>query len=139
MKSIYEEFLIDLSVQFDLPVEMVLRTEEIVMNGITVRFINQEEQAMIGLLANVGCLNEGQAQAQMRLLLEANMMWAGTGGATLSVLPGSDTVLLTHLCPMYEIDMTILAENIAIFVDVAAFWIAKLTEKTEKIHFLLID
>jgi hypothetical protein len=44
-------------------------------------------------------------EAACRKLLEANLFWRGTGGATLSLLPGSDEIVLATRRPLAGLDV----------------------------------
>lgn len=87
--------------------------------AVTIHF--QARDADILLYASLGGLPEDNPQAAMRRLLRANFLWRDTGGATLSLTPGGETVLAQAL-PPGDLDFSAFQERFTAFARTAARW-----------------
>lgn len=65
----------------------------------------------------------GDKEAACRRLLEANLFWRGTDGATLSLLPESDNIVLTMRQPLEGLDAAGLQDLIE-----------RMVEQSERLH-----
>jgi hypothetical protein len=65
----------------------------------------------------VGDLPAGAIDGLLRTLLEANHVWDGSRGATWSL--SGESVVLSRLFPLPELESEILATELAVFVEVA--------------------
>lgn len=82
-----------------------------------------EEGGSVVIFTSLGQL-EGTAQSErvMRLMLEANALWAGTGGCTLGVQSGTGAVILCIRAPLAVCNAGTLARMIDAFADIALLW-----------------
>lgn len=58
----------------------------------------------------------------MLLMLQANAMWAGTGGGTLGIQAGSSTILLCGRAPLQLCDAQALAAGLDAFSQISLLW-----------------
>ncbi|OZI68633.1 type III secretion system chaperone [Bordetella genomosp. 1] len=58
----------------------------------------------------------------MRLMLEANALWVGTGGCTLGLQAGTGAALLSARLPLVQCGAQALSGALDGFVDVALLW-----------------
>ncbi len=65
----------------------------------------------------------GDKEAACRRLLEANLFWRGTDGATLSLLPETDNIVLTMRQPLDGLD----AEGLQDLIE-------RMVEQSERLH-----
>lgn len=65
----------------------------------------------------VGSLPEGRVEGVLRRLLEANHLWDASRGATWSL--SADEVILSRLLPLPELELEVLAAELASFAEVA--------------------
>lgn len=82
-----------------------------------------EEAGNVVLFTSVGQIDNNREPASvMRLMLEANALWVGTGGCTLGVQSGSGAVLLCIRAPLALCSAGSLARMVDAFADVALLW-----------------
>jgi len=93
---------------------------------ITVNIEHDAQLAMLTFFCRLGTVEPARAAEIYPLLLEANVLWAGTGGATLGVMPEDRSVLLCY----QEADALMTGPRFAVllrgFVDVAEFWMGRI-------------
>ncbi|HLO75809.1 MAG TPA: CesT family type III secretion system chaperone [Magnetospirillum sp.] len=71
---------------------------------------------------DLGEVAGGNAAEIIRNLLEANLIWAGTGGATIGLHPDTSHAILAYRTPMEGLNGEMLAAAISQFATVAAYW-----------------
>ena len=82
-----------------------------------------EDTGNVVLFTSLGqAASHVQPDRLMRLMLEANALWAGTGGCTLGVQSGTGAVLLCIRAPLALCTAGSLARMIDAFADVALLW-----------------
>lgn len=129
--SRYEQLLRNYATILDLePVSLLLATQEIVVNDVTVSLMLDGD-------ANTGdvvfCTNLGipAHPAQVHtLMLQANALWAGTGGCTLGLQHGTGAVLLAGRTPLPLCHARLLADMLSAFADISRRWKAVIVETT---------
>jgi hypothetical protein len=83
----------------------------------------QVEDGRLMLLASLGRLPTGEKSAPaMKSLLAANALWEGTRGATLSIEPTSDEVLLAQRWTLAELEKTGIQSALETFLAVITHW-----------------
>ena len=104
------------------PVHLLLATQEIVIQGITVSLMLDGDE-------NIGdvvfCTNLGvpaRSESLHVVMLQANALWAGTGGCTLGLQHGTGSVLLAGRTPLPLCHAKGFADMIGAFVDIALRW-----------------
>jgi len=80
------------------------------------------------LSAEVGVAPAPAEPAMLEALLEANLFWSGTGGATLSMDPSSRRVFLHERCLASALAPDRLETMLERFVNAAESWAAKVSE-----------
>jgi uncharacterized protein (DUF58 family) len=84
-------------------------------NGGNMYFILDAASAALVVWLPAGILPAEPAQAAtvLRQLMQANLFWGGTNGATLSLAADGETVILQRRVPLYGLD----GEELAFFVE----------------------
>ncbi len=81
-----------------------------------------EQSGRLFLYADLGDAPDGLGEAFHRELLAANLMWQGTGGATLSLDPAGRRFVLGHAVPVDRIGEVDFVATVERFVDIAEIW-----------------
>jgi hypothetical protein len=86
-----------------------------------------ERSSNLVLFAALGSLPVEGRERALALLMEANLFWSGTGGATLALEPGANVVMLHHQvrADMEQADFEALLQQ---FVDLSDYWSGKLAD-----------
>lgn len=84
------------------------------------------------LFTPLGQLNDDARPTGAELLLQANLFWSGTGGATLAMQPGDHAVMLHDRQAAAALDDTGLERWIETFVSVAEQWVGIINELNER-------
>lgn len=66
--------------------------------------------------STIAALPAGKAEAALRALMQANLFWTGTAGATLGLMPDSDDVVLAIRRPVDGLDVAALRDLIELMV-----------------------
>ncbi|CAM3963532.1 type III secretion system chaperone [Bordetella muralis] len=121
--SRYEHLLSNYAAILGLePVQLLLAAQEIVVNGITVSLMPEGDEDIGDI---VFCTNLGVpacSESLHVLMLQANALWAGTGGCTLGLQHGTGSVLLAGRTPLPLCHAKGFADMIGAFVDIALRW-----------------
>ncbi|MEC4720750.1 CesT family type III secretion system chaperone [Noviherbaspirillum sp. CPCC 100848] len=112
---------------------------EIVVDKLSISILYEDEISSdnVVCVAQLGMPAEPGAGIY-RTLLEANLMWAGTGGATLGLHPDTGQVCIAYKQPLDTLDGEGLGEVIDQFADIAAYWrdeISRITVQPVTHHF----
>lgn len=141
MSEIYFNLLHELAIFLGLSPEELRGTEELVIDDLPVglTFSGDDEIADLVFFADLGKPAPDRDASVHRVLLEANGLWAGTGGATLGLHSGSGNLLICARVPLEGTTAPGLAEVLDVFVDTAHFWQlyisgASLTESSPVSH-----
>ena len=84
------------------------------------------------LKGNLGNVSESKIKLIYPKLLESNLAWRETNGATLGLQQYSEKVLLVQGVPMATCDYALFNKSLEIFVNTFEFWIKNLQELQEK-------
>lgn len=124
MRDTYFSFLQELAEYLDLAPDELLATEELVCDGLSVAmtYAGDDEVGDLVFFADLGSAPPDRQASVYRVLLEANSLWVGTGGATVGVHPGSGNVLLCARLPLEATTAQGFALALDAFVDTAQFW-----------------
>lgn len=93
-----------------------------------VNFEADEETQRLFLYADVGDAPEHLTEALYRDLLAANLLWRGTGGATLSLDERRRRFVLAHAVPVERISDADFVETVERFADIAETWARRIAE-----------
>lgn len=107
------------------PVDAFLASQEIVIGGVTVGLTleGDENSGDVVFFSNLGQPASEVDKADLHLMmLQANALWAGTGGCTLGLQPDTGAVLLAGRAPLTVCDAAALASALDAFADVAVLW-----------------
>ncbi|MFI0347706.1 MAG: type III secretion system chaperone [Chthoniobacterales bacterium] len=88
---------------------------------------NEDSGALI-FSSIVGTLAPHEAESFYPLLLEANLLWAGTGGATLGVDPATLSVFMCYQEKITGMEFLRFQELLKGFSDTALYWNQRLGE-----------
>ncbi len=103
--------------------DTVVLSAEVVIDGLAVQMLAQDEDGEgLTLFADLGVPDSARRAEVHRQLLEANLLWNATGGATLGVHPATAAVGLAARLPLPGLDGKALADAVARFVTVAEYW-----------------
>ena len=109
--------------EFDENGRCVLAFDEIVVS-----FEADPESHQLFLSASVGEAPHGLPEELYRQVLEANLLWHGTGGATLSLDDRSRRFMLVHAVPVDRVSEVQFVEIVGTFVDIAETWRTRIAE-----------
>ena len=91
-------------------------------HGVHIRF--DDEQGTFIVLGSIGTLSEDEevSRREMRELLTANLMWQDTKGATITLAPETDTVLLQQMWLPEQATVEKFSAFLQSFVILMGFW-----------------
>lgn len=120
----YEELIRGLALLFGLEPEELLKVEEIAVHGLSIglQFEGDADAGDVVFYAPLGEPAPEHASALYPQLLQANHLWAGTGGATLSVHPASGEVILMGRLPLERLQAEHFVQVLDVFTDAAVYW-----------------
>ena len=95
---------------------------------VTLDFECQESSGALIISSIIGTLLPHEAKAFYPILLEGNLLWGGTGGATLGVDPLTLTVFLCYQEKMEGMEFLHFQDLIKGFSDTALFWNQRLQD-----------
>ncbi|MFY8104713.1 MAG: CesT family type III secretion system chaperone [Ramlibacter sp.] len=124
MQDIYTGLLRDFADAEGLDPEALCATEEIEIAGLSLALAFDGDETFGDLVyaCGLGAVQAERAGAVHRWLLEANHLWAGTAGATLSLQPETGTVLIAGRLDLDGLTAPALGAVLEDFVDVALYW-----------------
>jgi len=115
------------------PLDAFMTSQEIVIGGVTVGLMldGDENGGDVVFFSNLGRPAPDAGGEKLHvLMLQANALWAGTGGCTLGLQPDTGAVLLSGRAPLALCDAAALASALDAFADVAVLWRNVVTGKT---------
>lgn len=86
---------------------------------------------LLTLYCNLGEIPADQAERVYPLLLEANVLWAGTGGATLGVTPADRCVILAFRDRIKDIDPERFQTLLEGLIDMSEFWMGRIDRSAQ--------
>jgi hypothetical protein len=95
---------------------------------VTIDMEASEETGALIFSSIVGTLAPYQTEEFYPLILEANLLWAGTGGATLGVDPATLSVFMCYQEKLEGMEFMRFQDLLKGFSDTALFWNKKVTE-----------
>lgn len=124
MSQAYDDLIDQLAVHLGLDAPTLRLTQEIVIDDLPVglQFEGDEQGGDIVLFCGLGQPPEHRLAQVYSTLLQANCFWIGTGGATLSVQPESQQVLMCARQPLEDQTPEYLARVLDVFVDAGLYW-----------------
>ncbi|WP_423455466.1 type III secretion system chaperone [Ottowia sp. VDI28] len=121
----YTALLEDYARHADLPVQEFLANQEVVISGIAIGLAPEGDQDTDDVIF-FSTLGRPSVQvdqvALMKLMLEANGLWVGTGGCTLGLQAGTGAVLLCARLSLAVSDARSLSAALQAFKNVALLW-----------------
>lgn len=125
MNPAYTDLLTRLALSIGLPdAASFLQTEELVIDGIPVSLYYDGDDTIgeVVCFSMLGQPDAARLPQVAQVLLEANYLWAGTGGATLGLSPENQQVICAARFPIDTLTPEALASILDAFVDTASFW-----------------
>lgn len=129
MATVYESTLLDLANHIGLPSpELLPDTQELIIGDHAVGFafdahdVNEPVAGDILFFCTLGNVAAEREVNLYRLLLEANNLWSGTGGATLGMQRDTGMITLSARLPLEGLEAPHFAEVLDAFADTADFW-----------------
>lgn len=98
---------------------------------VTIDLECHEESGVLTFSSIVGTLSEHEADAFYPQLLEANLLWGGTGGATLALEKATLNVFLCYQEHLEGMDFLRFQQLLKGFSDTALFWYQRLQQRPE--------
>ncbi len=125
----YRAALAALAVDIGVDAQVLAAREELVINGLPVGLSRVERAGgdAIQAACKIGPLPQQPSVALLRLLLQANMLGAATGGATLGLQHAADDIVLASVHPL-DTPPAALARACRTLMEVAAIWAAVLEQ-----------
>ncbi len=129
MTEAYEDLLRSFATLHDLPAEALLATGEIVFGGTLVSLVYEGDETTgeILLLGEIGVPSAANEAIICKALLQANNLWAGTGGATLAMDAEGMAIACAKL-PLLGLDASLLSDGISDFAETVDYWRAFLQQ-----------
>jgi len=120
----YQQILEDLARLVGLDEKELLATEEMVIDGLSVGLMldGDEREGNLLFFSGLGIPAPQRLERIMRLMLQANHFWVGTGGCSLGLHPATDEVTLCGRIRLDELDARTLAALLDAYADTAKFW-----------------
>lgn len=87
-----------------------------------------EEDGMFSFASKLGNIDEAKIDLLYPRLLEANLLWRETNGATLAVQQYSEMVMLVQHMPVKNCDYNLFEKALEVFVNTVEFWLKHLKE-----------
>lgn len=91
-----------------------------------------EKRDILLLSSLIGIIKDQQKEKIYAEMLEANLLWAGTGGATLGVDPGTLTVFLCHQQRLQGMSFPEFQKLVKEFSSTSLYWNKRLLEGTPR-------
>jgi Tir chaperone protein (CesT) family len=95
-------------------------------DDLVVHLQHEPEDEEIAAFARIGAVDEDRALEIYEMLLNANQLWAGTAGATLSVQPEDRTVFIAARKPLEVLSDESFSDWLGDFVDITDYWTGRL-------------
>jgi len=131
--SRYEQLLRNLAALMELaPTSWLLATQEIVINGVTISLMLEGDGDIgdVVFCTSLGTPATDNPERLHILMLQANALWAGTGGCTLGLQYGTNAVLLAGRTPLPLCYAKGFADRLAAFSEIALQWKAIVQGRT---------
>jgi hypothetical protein len=85
----------------------------------TIHMLGDPSSQSLVVWSNLGALPSESADRVLRSLMQANLFWNGTGGATLGLMPEDDQVVLSIRRPLEGLGAAALRDVIELMVEQA--------------------
>jgi len=123
MTAEYEDLLKSFAELHGLPADALLATGEVVFGGTAVSLIYEGDDSSgeLLLLGEIGRAPEGAEAAVYAALLQANNLWAGTGGATLALDLEGQAIACAKL-PLAALTAATLSDALSDFAETLEYW-----------------
>ena len=100
----------------------------VAFDEIVVNFELEPPSGQLFLYADVGPAPPGLPESLYRRLLAANLLWTGTGRATLSLDEQGQRFVLAHALPAARVSNIDFVEAVESFVNIAETWRGKIAD-----------
>lgn len=95
-------------------------------DDLVVHLQHEPEDQEIAAFARIGVVEEDRAREIYEMLLNANQLWVGTAGATLSVQSEDQAVFIATRKSLQVLDEEGFRDWLGDFVDITDYWTARL-------------
>ncbi|MES2634748.1 MAG: CesT family type III secretion system chaperone [Pseudomonadota bacterium] len=129
----YDELIRAFAAHIGLDGELLAKTQEVMIDGLSVGLACEGMEGAFDLLyfVDLGAPPAERAPAVYRTLLQANNLWAGTGGATLGLQADTGAVILAGRIDLASVTPEGLAAMLDGFTDTGQFWKNVVAGQTE--------
>ncbi|HVJ68934.1 MAG TPA: type III secretion system chaperone [Caulifigura sp.] len=100
----------------------------VAFDEVVVNFEFDPSCGQLFLYSDLGDAHEGLPEALYRRLLAANLLWKGTGQATLSLDDQAQRFVLAHALPAARMSNVDFVETVESFVNIAEEWRGNIAE-----------
>ena len=123
MIELYESLIRDFAKLHGLPSETLLLTGELNLGEVAVSLIYEgdETSGEITLVGEIGWPKSGNELEMYKAMLQGNLLWAGTSGATLALDEQKGAVACARVA-LEELNAERLTDLITEFADTVGFW-----------------
>ncbi len=131
MPAAFESLLREFATAKNLSTEQILLTQEIIVDDVPVSLLYEglEDIGDMVFYTPLGKPQEGNEALTHSSLLQANHLWAATGGATLGLLKDG-TVTFCYRTPLNLLKADTLGETLSLFASHAQTWMAVLSSSS---------
>ena len=102
----------------------------LVDGSLEIAILLHEPTASVRLNAPVAELAGDESADFFRTLLDANLFWAGTAGATLSLEPVSNRIFIQDKMPLSSLEFPVFESWLSGFIEAARSWMLSLANLT---------
>jgi hypothetical protein len=124
MLTAYTNLLESFALHVGLDPQTLQNTQEVVIDQLPIGLL-YEGEAEVGDLVytvNLGAPMPSREAAVLRTLMQANHLWAGTGGCTAGLVADTGEITLSGRIDVAGVSAESLALLLDAFVDTAQFW-----------------
>ena len=120
----YDQLLRAFAAHLGIDEDTFADTQEVVIDGLAVGLDLEgtEDFADVVYFCTLGAPARARVAEVYKTALQANYLWAGTGGATISLQPETDRFLIAGRVDLDGLEAAGLAALLDAFVDTAGFW-----------------
>lgn len=117
-----------------LPSDQLLQAKEITIEGVTVSFLYEgdDQTGDVVLFSALGEITAARKPEVLQCAMEANYLWAATGGATLGM--SGNTLAMSLRLPLALLNPGALASVVESFTQNASFWQRYTTGQLERVN-----
>ena len=124
MTETYEELIKSLARHVGVDADALAKTQEIVVDSLAIGMVfeGDDDFGDVVYFSDLGAPAGPRVPEVYKVLLQANNLWAGTGGATLGLQQDTGNIILAGRMDLDGLSAEGLAQLLDAFADTALFW-----------------